>query len=420
MHIRTIVEAEKVLLRYVPAVKDLGKNLSVARVIPVMERLGDPQKKLKVVHIAGTSGKTSTCYYIASLLHVAGKKVGLTVSPHIDTITERIQINGKPISEELFCKYLEECIALINDLPEQPSYFELLVALAYWIFYREGVDYAIIETGMGGLHDTTNVATNKDKVCVITDIGFDHMHILGSTIAEIAAQKAGIIQRDNAIFMYQQSHDVMHAVRDRCELYDAELYAIQSNSKGPVQLPEFQKRNWSLAKSVYDYIAKRDNFATHLTDKELAEASSTYIPARMDIINVASKTVVMDGAHNAQKCESFVSSFKGIFKRKKATVVLALKDGKEFNEVLDVLKPIVNELIITTFDTSQDLPAVSMPTEKLAAAAKAKGYQHVHSISSNNDALQAALLGANELVVVTGSFYLIAQLRKSRQLQHTY
>ena len=173
MAIRTIEEAEAALLPYVPLVAQLtGKATTLERaIIPLMALAGNPQDRLKTVHIAGTSGKTSTSYYIAALLGAAGKTVGLTVSPHVDSITERIQINGQPLPDAEFCQELETFLDIVKQAPQPPSYFELLYAFALWVFGRRHVDYAVIETGMGGLYDATNVATRADKVCVITDIG---------------------------------------------------------------------------------------------------------------------------------------------------------------------------------------------------------------------------------------------------------
>ena len=145
-----------------------------------MEYLGNPQDKVQVIHVAGTSGKTSTCYYIAALLHGAGYKVGHTVSPHVDEINERVQINLEPLPETQFCEALSEFSDLVAGFDQQLSYFEVMVALAYWYFAKVGVDYAVIEVGLGGRIDGTNVVTRGDKISVITNIGFDHTKIFAS------------------------------------------------------------------------------------------------------------------------------------------------------------------------------------------------------------------------------------------------
>ena len=426
MNISSLSRAEELLLKYVPAVKQFtGKNVTLERMYPLLNALGNPQETYKVVHIAGTSGKTSTSYYIASLLAASGAKVGLTVSPHIDSVTERIQINGAPIADDLFCKYLGECLDIIKDLAVQPSYFELLVALAYWIFAKENVEYAVIETGMGGLQDGTNMVSRPGKVCVITDIGFDHMHILGNTITEIAAQKAGIIQQNNSVFMYKQSHDVMQQVLTRADTYSADVYVkseadlMTDAGLDLSDLPDFQKRNFLLAKVVTDYILAKDNKGPS-TPTSLKNAAYTYVPGRMDIVKVGYKTIVMDGAHNGQKVEVFVKSFMHKFPSTKVAILLALKEGKEYAEVVDALLPIAEHLILTTFATSQDLPAHAMNPSKLATYIKSKSRVSFEVIANSHDAYTALIARPEPVCLLVGSFYMLGQVRLSENLQHKY
>ena len=194
MTIRNLSEANAALLPYVSQTPRMtGDDLKLERVMKLMDVLGNPQDKLPVIHIAGTSGKTSTGYYMAALLKAGGKKAGLTISPHIDSVNERVQIGGSPLPEAEFCSELGNFLEIIRGAGQSPSYFELLYAFALWVFVRRGVDYAVVETGLGGLLDATNVTGRADKVCIITDIGFDHEYVLGSGLAQIAAQKIGIV-----------------------------------------------------------------------------------------------------------------------------------------------------------------------------------------------------------------------------------
>src|SRR5581483_7745687 len=153
----------------------------------VMELVGNPQDKVKVLHVAGTSGKTSTAYYLASLLKANGASVGLCVSPHLIEVNERVQIDLKPLPERDFCDGLGQFWDLATSTGLKPSYFEMLVAFPYWEFARRGLDYVVMEVGVGGLLDGTNVVHSENKVCIITDIGLDHTKLLGDTIPEIAA-----------------------------------------------------------------------------------------------------------------------------------------------------------------------------------------------------------------------------------------
>ncbi|MCA9326649.1 hypothetical protein KC976_03555, partial [Candidatus Saccharibacteria bacterium] len=187
----TFADAQKVLRTYYA---NAQTKYTLDNMCALMDHIGSPQEKIRVVHVAGTSGKTSTSYYAAALLRAAGLQVGLSVSPHVDQINERLQINGQPLSEAEFCQVLTEFLNAIKDAPVKPSYFELLTAMAFWEYARRGVDAAVMEVGLGGLLDATNVISRRDKICLITDIGLDHTEILGDTLVEIAQQKAGIIQ----------------------------------------------------------------------------------------------------------------------------------------------------------------------------------------------------------------------------------
>lgn len=411
-----MADAEALLAGYVPLSKQItGKDLTLARMVPLMAAVGNPERKLRIVHVAGTSGKTSTAYYIAALLEASGKKVGLTVSPHVDSVRERVQVGGQPLTEQQFVAGLSEFIDLIEGAGLQPTYFELLVAFAYWYFKRAGVDYAVIETGMGGWQDGTNIAQNNDKLCIITDIGMDHMHVLGNTIAEIARQKAGIIWPGNTAIMHRQDEEVLGVVSDWCNEHEADLRVLEPDeiAQGKLDvhaLPEFQARNAQLAYAALEWLAQRDGLAMP-GKSELHEALSIQVPGRMDKVKVNGLTIVMDGAHNEQKTEAFVSSFKKMYPGRKVPVLLSLKQGKEFAAVLPLLKPITSVLVLTVFNGTQDLPAVAISPEVLASAAKYLGYTEVIVESNQDRALHLLEERAEGLCVITGSFYLLGQLR---------
>ncbi len=413
-------EAVDALTKYIPLSREItGKDITLKRMIPLMAAAGNPHEKLKIVHIAGTSGKTSTTYYITELLVAAGQKVGTTVSPHIDSVAERVQINGVPLSEETFCDALSQFITIVEGVKLDPTYFELLIAFAYWYFDKAGVDYAVIETGLGGLHDSTNVAANPDKVCVITDIGYDHMHVLGKTLASISAQKAGIIHPENAVFMYRQVDEVTDVISEWCTSVGAKLnlldQAIITTSAqgfaGLNLLPYFQQRNWLLAYEVCKFIAYRDSLPRP-TFEAFEHALAVQVPARMDIRKINNKTIIMDGAHNVQKMEAFVSSFQQLFPGKKATVLMSMKAGKEYSDVLPLLLPVANTLIICNFKSVQDTHISAADTDKLAEAAHECGFTNVITERNIDKAYRRLINGDEKLGIITGSFYLIGELRQ--------
>lgn len=405
----TIEELNKILQKHVAIVsKTSGDNQSIERMWPVLERLDNPQRKLRSIHVAGTSGKTSTCYFVTNILVDAGKKVGTTVSPHIDSITERVQINGQPIDSEKFCHYFTEFYDLIGENVDTISYFELLVAFELWVFAREKVDYAVIETGVGGLLDATNVLRRTDKVCVITDIGLDHTHLLGNTIAEIALQKVGIVHAKDHVFYYDQGSEVLDVFKKYTKKQNGILnlvnYMPQEGS-----IPEFQKRNYILAKAVCHYLAERDEFKLHIVDP-----AKVIIPARMEVKKLKDGTVlVMDGAHNQQKMHAFVASFEQLYPAKKAVILLALKKGKEFEAIVRELAPITKRLIVTTFHTSPNLPAVSQDPESIKTFAERECGLKTTIIEDSKLAVDELLQDKSSIKIITGSFYLLGDTRKT-------
>lgn len=404
---KILSDINRLLQPFVPLVaQSTGKDITLERMYPLLKLIGDPHKKLRVIHVAGTSGKTSTCYYMRALLQASGKKTGLTVSPHIDGVNERVQIHGKPLTPTEFHGKLLQFLHSIENLSEPPSYFELMLAFALWVFDKEKVDYAIVETGMGGLFDASNVVTRPDKVCVITDIGFDHMNILGHTLPEISAQKAGIIHENNQVFIHQQSADILSIVQRRVDEKQATLKTLKNDCNNTPGIPHFQNHNWQLALATVNYIADRDDF----TIKPVKPADIN-IPARMQIYSVNGVEILMDGAHNEQKTKAFVESFQNCYPRQTATVLLALKRGKEYRAVVDALKPIADEIIASTFYTSQDLPAKSQDPTVIADYCR---NQEIKVVEEPNiqAALDKLLSNQNAHKVVTGSFYFIGQVRK--------
>lgn len=409
MTIKTIEQAEAELAKFVPLVAQLpGEQMTLDRIAPLMDKLGRPQENLKVIHIAGTSGKTSTAYYLSAMLSSSGQKVGLTVSPHILTVRERVQINNEPLDEKLFCDYLSRFLQIVYQQNEQPTYFELMYAFAIWVFAEEKVDYAVVETGLGGLYDATNVVTNPDKVCIISDIGLDHMHILGNTIEEIATQKAGIIHPSNKVLLIKQNTKVNMLIKKLASERRADFEIVEPESSlDLLRLPSFQKRNFSLAYSAFKYLAKRDEIG-NLTSQDLVYVATVVVPARFDLVKDKNKQILFDGAHNSQKLEAFIQSYRETFPNSQPLIIFAFKDGKNPSELIELLLELSDKLVMTTFDTTQDLPVKSIDPELYLD-------DSVHSknvrAAAREEAVKLAIDPANREVIVTGSFYLISQIK---------
>jgi len=391
-----------------------GGNKSLSRLYPIMEAVGNPHKKLRVIHVAGTSGKTSTSYYIAALIRSSGKSVGLTVSPHVDSVTERVQVNGQPLPDEDFCRYMQEFLPMIEGLDQSPSYFEAMVCFAYWVFAKLELDYIVAETGMGGLVDATNIASRADKICVITDIGMDHMKVLGDNLTDITVNKAGIIYSGNRVFMIEQSDSVMGVVVERVQQMSAGLSVLPAQevdsyiAQERSEAPEFQLRNWRLALEVIGYLSEENglNISSALSPSDVA------VPGRMEtrLLDDGS-TLIMDGGHNEQKVGAFVDSYRVIYGESKADVLLALKSGKEYKEVLAKLVPITGRLTITTFSENQDFPIFSQDPQEIADESIRLGMP-TGVMESNIDAYRQLIERDSKIKLVIGSIYLLGRLRR--------
>jgi len=402
---------------YISLVKDLpGEGAVLERTARLMTTIGNPQDSLRVIHIAGTSGKTSTTYYISSLLLQAGCSVGQLVSPHVDTVTERVQLNGQQLTNKEFLELLEMFLNIIEKSGVTASYFEVLYGFGFWVFKQKGVDYAVIETGIGGKYDATNIADREDKLCVITDIGYDHMEVLGTDIKQIAAQKAGIIHKFNPVVVASQSSEILTVIKDRAKRCSSSLVVVKdkglNSKKFPPDMPFFQRHNWLLSKAAYDYLYNRDHL-NKLHPSQLAFSQKTYIPGRMEIVTIKDKTVIMDGAHNTQKLEALFQSIIQLYPGKMACVIISLKWNKSLRGLGEILKPIADQVIVTKFKTTKDLPTNAADPDVLIKIFINEGIKSVVYEADPDNALKKALSSKNDLVIITGSFYLLSQIRAS-------
>jgi dihydrofolate synthase / folylpolyglutamate synthase len=371
----------------------------------LMAHLGNPQDQVRVIHVAGTSGKTSTAYYAAELLRSAGKTVGLSVSPHIDTVRERTQVNGALIVEPLYLQLMGEFMNLVVESEITVSYFELLVAFSYWVWAKLGLDYAVMEVGLGGLLDATNVVTRSDKVCVITDIGYDHQEILGNTLPLIAAQKAGIILPSNQVFVHQQPEEVMRVFRTTCESVGATLNVVEKATIDRANdLPLFQQRNLPLAYAAVVYA---------IDEKPPLDAVlNLQVPGRMEPLTYKGAQVFLDGSHNSQKIGALVESFKQRYPELSPTLVASFGVGRAryIPENLALLKQLSSRLIATDFSSQQDTKRESVDPEIIAKEADAQGFEQ-RVVSGVLEAVNEAVQMGATTVLVVGSFYALAEIR---------
>lgn len=440
MKLDNFEKAQEYLYKFIP--KSLSQTYSadwgLNRTKYLLELLDNPQEKIQVIHVAGTSGKGSTSYLISLLLSSLGKKCGLSISPHLIDIRERVQINNQLISKEGFVEYLNQLMPFVKQVKNskygEVTYFELLTVLAFYVFFKEKVEFAVMETGMGGLYDATNSVANKTKVAILTKIGLDHTKILGNTIAKIALQKAEIIQNQNTTFSAQQTKQASKVIEEITTKRKADLNYIEKGlnikniSIGPQgstfdftfknivlknihlgMIGEHQIENCSLALSTTYYLSQREKFEFN---KQVIKSSlkSANFPGRMEIKKINGKIVVLDGAHNPQKMSTFLQAVNKIYSNQKFNFLIAFKKGKDFNQMLAQIIPFANKIFIAGFFVeNQDLIHLSQPPQDIVQALQKFGFTNYEVIDDNRKALKKALSQDQDLII-TGSLYLLADI----------
>jgi len=295
----------------------------------------------------------------------------------------------------------------------KPTYFETLVAFAFWQFSQSKVDYAVIEVGLGGLLDGTNVMHRQDKVCVITDIDYDHTSTLGKTLEAIAAQKAGIIQPHTAVFSYEQNDEVMGVLREASRQQQAELHEVWplKDTELPENLPLFQRRNWYLAYSVVEYLTTRDNFKA-LGEAGLEKSTHAYIPARMEQQELAGHTLIMDGAHNPQKFQMLMKSVAHAYPDAPLACMVSFVRTKQakVRDSLQALVPYCSHLIITSF-AQDSMGKTSIDPLKIAEQCEELGFENWEIIHDPIQAYKKLLKRPEPLLLISGSFFLLNYVR---------
>jgi dihydrofolate synthase / folylpolyglutamate synthase len=407
--ITRFAEAHDRLKQFIPDGSETGPY-TLDTIRSLMAYLGNPQDRLRVIHVAGTSGKTSTAYYIAGLLTDVGYTTGLSVSPHINEINERAQINMSGLPEAEFCSELGLFLDLVDQSGLRPSHFEVLVAFAYWLFDKRKVEYAVIEVGLGGLLDGTNVVSRADKICVITDIGMDHVEVLGDTLGKIAAQKAGIIHDHNTVFIYTQPNEVMDVVAQAAHTHDASVYIQESHGDDRLRdLPVFQQRNFQLALSVATHVAGT------IANSVLEHVLHTYIPGRMEVVTYQGRTLVMDGAHNEQKIRALVTAMKQKYSDQTISLLVSFGQNKQSSvlQSLELLRELSPSIIITQFDHAQDEVRTSIGVDTLVHYARDAGFESIVTEPDQSKALDMLVQQQSDIGLIAGSFYLVENYKNT-------
>ncbi len=394
-------------LNYIHSLGFFSHTAGLDRIKSVMEKLCNPQNDFRAIHIAGTNGKGSVCTFVSSTLTAAGYKVGTFVSPFITDFCERIQINGEYISRDDLCRLSQKVIDTGAKLTE----FEFITAVGFLWFSEQQIDVAVIETGLGGRLDATNILPTP-LIAVITKIGLDHTAVLGDTLPKIAAEKCGIIKDAVAITSHNQPNEVLTVIKEHSQ------YVIIPNENALNDLKISLLGNSFNYKGV-DYktslggkhqienaliaIETLKNCGLDITDGHIkAGLESAFIPARLEVVS-QNPLIVIDGAHNPDGADALCSALK---EYKDCTAIVGVMKDKNYEEVLQKTLPYCKNVICTKPDGARALSAHEL-------ANMAKQYcDNVFIAEALPDALNNAKqkCGGNPIFVF-GSLYLASQIR---------
>ena len=402
-----------------------GSYLGLEEISKVLDRLGNPEKQLKFVHIAGTNGKGSTATLLESCLRKAGYRVGLYTSPHLIRYNERFRINGEEISDELLASATERVKAVVETLEKAPTQFELMTCIGFCCFLEAGCDIVVLEVGLGGRADTTNVIP-VPEAAVITRIGLEHTEILGDTLEKITAEKAGIIKTGGSVVLGDPTPEVLGVTEEVCRRQGAELHlsdpatanSISRSLKGQVfswkQYPEIhlsllgnhQLQNGCTALETIEVLRGK---GWNIPDEAVLEGFWTAVwPGRFECIS-EHPTVIIDGGHNQQCAEAIADALKEYFPGKKCAFLIGVMADKDFKGIFDALLPFAEKVAAVTPDSPRALKADRL-CEKLQEEygyTKAVPYEQLgeawHALRDHAE--------ADDLICICGSLYMVGDIK---------
>lgn len=416
---------------FIESRKKFGSKPGLERISHLLDQLGHPEKGLTFVHVAGTNGKGSTVSFLASMLSEAGLIVGTFTSPYIESFNERISLDGQPISDEALMKVMQQLqpfIAASDDLNQSLTEFELITAAAFLYFKEQQPDVVILEVGLGGLLDSTNVV--NPLLTAITTIGMDHMAVLGDTIEEIATQKAGIIKKEIPVVTGNISPAALAVIDQIAAEKQAPLYHFGqafslhyrgsdpkwgeqfdfANEKGKISqlttslLGQHQTENAAVAIELFYLFCQKKKIP--FTEKAIRKGLvSTYWPARMEKVS-QEPLIVLDGAHNPHAMKRLVENVKNEFQVAKVYILFSALERKDIQGMVRQLLTIPNaEIYLTSFDYPNALQLEKNyqqidPKRIRIASLWQFGFASILEKASSED-----------LVLVTGSLYFISQVR---------
>ncbi|MGI6119726.1 MAG: bifunctional folylpolyglutamate synthase/dihydrofolate synthase [Desulfosporosinus sp.] len=420
-------------LEYLVNLTTFGINFGLERMRELLKRLGNPEKALRVVHVGGTNGKGSTTVMIARILQAAGYKVGVFTSPHLHDWRERIVINSRMIPKEKVIQAIRRVrphmTAMVAEGFEHPTEFEVTTVLALLYFAEENVDFALLEVGLGGAIDSTNVVS--PLISVITNVGLDHMDYLGNDLLSIAQVKAGIIKSNSVLVTASENPDVLNLFRAKAKALGVPFWLVgeevrwestrsgereqefnlqglnASYSKLRLNLSGFhQLRNAATAVTVCEILQSK--YGANISSEAVyAGLGAVKLPGRLELLSEKPK-ILLDGAHNPDGARALVAALS-LYTRDHLIVCLGMLADKEREKVVKLLVPLADEIIITRPNSPR-----AGDWRTLGDMAKQHG-PPVTCIEDPKEAVIFALsrLNGNDMLCVTGSIYMLADARQA-------
>ena len=394
-----------------------GQQPGLDRIRRLLGRLGDPQEKLKFVHIAGSNGKGSTAAMLSSVLTAAGLKTGQYTSPHLWRFHERFQVDGVPIPDA----ELADVTARVLDKAEDETEFELMTAIGMVYFLQSGCDIVVLETGLGGRLDSTNIIP-APEAAVITHIGLEHTELLGDTLDKIATEKAGIVKAGCNVVLYEQGFEMYSLFENICKLRYSSLRLTQTptvlsagpegqsftyRGKGPYHislLGEYQVHNAAVALDTVEVLRRRGWKISQ--EAVLQGLEQARWPGRMELVRRA-PDVILDGGHNPQCMEALARSLGALYPGKKLIFLTGVLADKNWTAMMEQLLPLAKEFYTITPDSPRAMSAAGLADWLESRGAGAVPCETVR------DGLDRALAaaGPRDVVCACGSLYMIGEAR---------
>ena len=402
-------------LEWLDSLQGSGIRPGLTRMRAMLRALGDPHRRYPSIIVAGTNGKGSTAATIASILHVSGYRTGIYTSPHLVSIFERWTIDGEPISESSLVTAIEAMHEAADRIGILPTYFEALTIIAFIVFANAGCEIVVLEVGMGGRLDATNVV--RPLASVITPIGFDHMEYLGTTLRQIAGEKAGVIHRGAIVLTSNRDAVVLDVLRRRAAKFNNhfEVVVPDRNVTSPLA-GDFQRENAALAMRTAERLMPK---LPRITKDKIAEGvRKTRWRGRLERLVVEGKEVWVDGCHNAHAAR-VIAPFIARNIAEPRTLVFGIMSDKDVHEVASLLLPLFNRVI-----TTEPFAPRSAKATDLARLASDLGIRS-EPVPEPEAGIRRALDVAEGPIVVAGSLYLagaaiafLVALRERDREQH--